>query len=120
MQNKEGAGDAGKPGTSLMSGVGEPQLEAQDLRGPPRQDTSHVLGFVAPPAPTTASASARATPEQQPPASEPQSRFAVLDDHAQARLGQKLRAMFEDVANEPVPERLLDLLDALDQQDQRR
>ena len=117
MQNQEGSDDPGKPEAKVVSGGADTKREPQVLRGPSHQDTSHVLAFVAPPAPATASS--RAKPEQ-PPASEPPPKLAVLDDHAQARLGRKLRAMFDDVANEPVPERLLDLLDALDQQEKRR
>lgn len=41
---------------------------------------------------------------------------AATDGHAglQAAIGQRLRAYYDDVASEPVPDRFLALLDALD------
>lgn len=39
---------------------------------------------------------------------------AMVDRSMQAQLGQQLRAMFDHVANEPVPERLLKLLEQLE------
>lgn len=38
-------------------------------------------------------------------------------DGVQSAIGQRLRAYYDDVANEPVPDRFLALLDALDAAD---
>jgi hypothetical protein len=37
-----------------------------------------------------------------------------LDPAAEARIGRKLKAMYDQVVNEPVPDHLLDLLGKLD------
>ena len=36
------------------------------------------------------------------------------DDGVQSAIGKRLRAYYDDVASEPVPDRFLSLLDALD------
>jgi hypothetical protein len=38
----------------------------------------------------------------------------MLDRSLQAQLGRQLRAIFSDVAQEPVPERFIKLLEALE------
>jgi Anti-sigma factor NepR len=40
-----------------------------------------------------------------------------LDSRLQAQIGQKLRAMFDEVAKSPIPDKFLDLLDKLDSQE---
>ena len=45
---------------------------------------------------------------------------AMLDRSLQAQLGRQLRAIFSDVAQEPVPERFIKLLEALEAREKRR
>jgi Anti-sigma factor NepR len=44
-----------------------------------------------------------------------ENRSARLDAAAEARIGRKLKAMYDQVLNEPVPDHLMDLLGKLDQ-----
>lgn len=44
---------------------------------------------------------------------------SLLDRTAQARIGQMLRHIFSDVAEEPVPDRFVKLLEALQAQEDR-
>lgn len=44
----------------------------------------------------------------------------MLDRSLQAQLGRQLRAIFSDVAQEPVPERFIKLLEALEAGEKRR
>ena len=44
----------------------------------------------------------------------------MLDRSLQALIGRQLRAIFADIAKEPVPERFLKLLEALDAEEKRR
>jgi hypothetical protein len=44
----------------------------------------------------------------------------MLDRSLQAQLGRQLRAIFSDVAEEPVPERFVKLLEALEAKEKRR
>jgi hypothetical protein len=44
----------------------------------------------------------------------------MLDRSLQAQLGRQLRAIFSHIANEPVPERFLKLLEALEAREKRR
>ena len=43
-----------------------------------------------------------------------------LDPRLQAQIGQKLKAMFNEVAKAPVPDKFLDLLDKLETQEKRK
>jgi hypothetical protein len=43
-----------------------------------------------------------------------------LDPRLQAQIGQKLKAMFDEVAKAPVPDKFLDLLDKLETQEKRK
>jgi Anti-sigma factor NepR len=44
----------------------------------------------------------------------------MLDRSLQAQLGRQLRAIFSDVAQEPVPDRFVKLLDALEAREKRQ
>jgi len=44
----------------------------------------------------------------------------MLDRSLQAQLGRQLRAIFSDIAQEPVPERFVKLLEALEAREKRR
>jgi len=44
----------------------------------------------------------------------------MLDRSLQAQLGRQLRAIFSDVAQEPVPDRFVKLLEALEDREKRR
>ena len=44
---------------------------------------------------------------------------AKLGRDVQARLGQQLRAMYDDVLNQGVPDRFSDLLNRLEQKDEK-
>jgi hypothetical protein len=44
----------------------------------------------------------------------------MLDRSLQAQLGRQLRAIFSDVAQEPVPDRFVKLLEALEAREKRR
>jgi Anti-sigma factor NepR len=44
----------------------------------------------------------------------------MLDRSLQAQLGRQLRAIFSDVAQEPVPERFIKLLEVLEAREKRR
>jgi hypothetical protein len=43
-----------------------------------------------------------------------------LDARLQAQIGQKLKAMFDEVAKAPIPDKFLALLDKLDGQEKRK
>ena len=45
---------------------------------------------------------------------------AGLDRTTQRQLGRRLRALFDNVAEEPIPDKLLQLLDTLEQQEKQR
>ncbi len=47
-------------------------------------------------------------------------RRGMLDRSLQAQLGRQLRAIFSDVAEEPVPERFVKLLEALEAKEKQR
>lgn len=51
---------------------------------------------------------------------EPSPDRRLLDRHLQAALGRHLRTMFDDIANEPVPDRFRALLDALESKEKDR
>lgn len=58
--------------------------------------------------------------EQQRPAHQYHSApRGMLDRTLQAQLGRQLRAIFSDIAEEPVPERFIKLLDALEARERR-
>ncbi|MCB4770629.1 hypothetical protein LGR54_18635 [Ancylobacter sp. Lp-2] len=48
-------------------------------------------------------------------ATPPRTPSSVLDGDIQAKIGQHLRAMYDDVVRQGVPNRFLDLLSQLDQ-----
>lgn len=58
----------------------------------------------------------RRTPSGDDSKSEP----AILDRGVQAKLGDQLRAMFDDAASEPVPERFFKLLEELERKEKSR
>jgi hypothetical protein len=39
---------------------------------------------------------------------------AALDEHLQAHIGVQLKSMYDSYLNEPIPDRLVDLLEQLD------
>jgi Anti-sigma factor NepR len=43
-----------------------------------------------------------------------------LDPRLQAQIGQKLKAMFDEVAKAPIPDKFLDLLDKLDSREKSK
>ncbi|GJD48822.1 hypothetical protein OPKNFCMD_1548 [Methylobacterium crusticola] len=47
-------------------------------------------------------------PQDQPPASEPDQ--PALDRNVQGRIGSHLRAMYDDLMQQPIPDRFIDLL----------
>jgi Anti-sigma factor NepR len=57
---------------------------------------------------------------QKPPAPYEFPPQGMLDRSLQAQLGRQLRAIFSDVADEPVPDRFVKLLDALEAREKRR
>jgi hypothetical protein len=58
--------------------------------------------------------------KREPPAQEQSPRQGTLDHSLQAQLGRQLRAIFSDIAEEPVPERFVKLLEALEAKEKRR
>jgi hypothetical protein len=60
------------------------------------------------------------TMEPQRPAQGGKWGAGMLDRSLQAQLGRQLRAIFSDVANEPVPERFVKLLEALEAKEKRQ
>jgi hypothetical protein len=48
------------------------------------------------------------------PRTTPSKRTPALPRDAQAKIGEKLKALYDDVVNQPVPERFKDLLAQLD------
>jgi hypothetical protein len=62
----------------------------------------------------------RSAMDAQPPSHEPKAPRGMLDRSLQAQLGRQLRSIFSDVANEPVPERFIKLLEALEAKEKRR
>lgn len=71
-------------------------------------------------------------PEQQPaleqqsimhsqrPSHDHKAPRGMLDRSLQAQLGRQLRSIYADIANEPVPERFIRLLEALEAKEKRR
>ena len=43
-----------------------------------------------------------------------------LDDRTQAAIGQRLKAVYSEIVQEPVPERFLKLLEELEQKERRQ
>jgi hypothetical protein len=62
----------------------------------------------------------RTAPMQSRRPSHEHATHGMLDRSLQAQLGRQLRAIFADVAEEPVPERFIKLLEALEAREQRR
>jgi hypothetical protein len=56
----------------------------------------------------------------QPPSNGPDRPKGMLDRSLQGRIGHMLRDIFSDVAEEPVPERFVKLLEALAAREKRR
>jgi hypothetical protein len=56
----------------------------------------------------------------QPPSSERDPSAGKLGRALQAQLGRQLRTIFADVAEEPVPERFVKLLEELEAREKRR
>ena len=46
--------------------------------------------------------------------------FEGLDPNVQLELGQQLKAIFDEIASEPIPDKLLELLAALEEDEKRR
>ena len=116
MKNPEGIERTGTNGTNGIPG--EANATTAGLRRASDHDFSPVSAFVS--AAQPGGELKRSSAEMPVEADDTSSKLATLDGHVQARLGQRLRAMFDEVAREPVPERFLDLLDVLDQQEKRR
>jgi hypothetical protein len=55
-----------------------------------------------------------------PPRRSPQDGGGILDRTVQAQIGRMLRDVFADIAAEPVPQRFVKLLTALDDKERRR
>ncbi len=115
MKNPEGVERTGPTGTIGIAS--EVNTTTAGLRRASVHDTSHVLAFVPANGPEL---EIKRNAAEVPVEADTSSKLATLDGHVQARLGQRLRAMFDEVAREPVPERFLDLLEVLDQQEKRR
>jgi hypothetical protein len=62
----------------------------------------------------------KATMEPRRPSHEHQGPPGMLDRSLQAQLGRQLRAIFADIAEEPVPERFIKLLEALEDKEKPR
>ncbi len=62
------------------------------------------------------------TANMQPrgPSHEHHATHGMLDRSLQAQIGRQLRAIFADIAEEPVPDRFLELLEALEAREKRR
>jgi hypothetical protein len=54
-----------------------------------------------------------------PPQSDDRNTSGIIDRSLQAQLGRQLRSIFQDVADEPVPQRFIDLLESLDAREKR-
>lgn len=61
-----------------------------------------------------------ASAEERPDTSGEGAGRRLLDRQMQAALGRQLRAMYDDIASEPVPTRFLELLDALESKEKDR
>jgi Anti-sigma factor NepR len=58
--------------------------------------------------------------DSQRPAYDRKAPRGMLDRSLQAQLGRQLRAIFSDIASEPVPERFVKLLEELEAKEKRR
>jgi hypothetical protein len=58
--------------------------------------------------------------QTQQPAQDRRASHGMLDRSLQAQLGRQLRAIFSHVAEEPVPDRFIKLLEALEAKETRR
>jgi len=71
-------------------------------------------------------AKSQSSPESQPtmdtqrPSHDRKVPRGMLDRSLQSQLGRQLRSIFSDVANEPVPERFIKLLEELEAREKRR
>jgi hypothetical protein len=70
-------------------------------------------GPVEPPSAPALGEAEKAAPDSEVPP-------AMVDRSLQAQLGQQLRALFDHVAAEPVPDRLLKLLEQLEDKEKQR
>jgi hypothetical protein len=102
--------NADKPSGSILSAGPDqpPAVSGSDLSGAP--------GASAPAHPVAASKSGPAASAEP---STPSDR-RMVDRQMQASLGMHLRAMFDHVAQEPVPDRFLALLESLESKEKER
>lgn len=100
----DGVPAAGEPVQLLPPVIGERKLHIVHDRN--AHDGKQRTQARVPPAPTPSHASGK--------------RRGMLDRSLQAQLGRQLRAIFSDVAEEPVPERFIKLLEALEAKEKQR
>jgi hypothetical protein len=62
----------------------------------------------------------QSTMQSRPTSQDHMTPRGMLDRSLQAQLGRQLRAIFADIASEPVPERFIKLLEALEAKEERR
>ena len=98
---------AGKDSSTRQS-VGAGQLEGQ-LGGPTREPTPKRKLYIV-----------RNENEQNSAKETGTKRRGMLDRTQQAQLGNLLRSIFSDVAEEPVPDRFVKLLEALEAREKKQ
>jgi hypothetical protein len=102
MMEKDGSAGERPPVQAAEAGQAGPQVQ----QGRSRRPGKPHLAYTKPECGT----------KMQPrgPSQERQASHGMIDRSLQAQIGRQLRAIFADVAQEPVPERFIKLLEALE------
>src|SRR5438034_4927875 len=107
MAEKDGSSRLSAPAAGVDGGQNEPKKSRQSRKS--RQSMSESKPLVA-----HNKNDREATMEPPRPSDLYNAPRGMLDRSLQAQLGRQLRAIFSDVAQEPVPERFIKLLEALE------
>ena len=108
MMEKDGSTGEIAPVKAADSSQTEPQVQPL---GPPTRGKKLHLAYTKP--------EYRTDMEPRGP-DEHHATHGMLDRSLQAQIGRQLRAIFADIAEEPVPERFIKLLEALEAREKRR
>jgi hypothetical protein len=107
-----------RPATARQAGEGaEGACGREDPKDPaeaPSDETTHQ------PVPRQPALESRSTMASQRPSHDRKVPRGMLDRSLQAQLGRQLRSIYSDIANEPVPDRFVKLLEELEAKEKPR
>jgi hypothetical protein len=95
------------------------QHRSDDAPPTGQEHAAETASSCAPAASTPAAPTAKAAPAPAASEPEPPVEPAMVDRSMQAQLGQQLRALFDHVASEPLPDRLVNLLRDLESKEKK-